>query len=246
MDRIQSRGRIIAGISFDIPGVGYRNPRTGLIEGFEADLARAIAEELLGAPDRVDFFQVTDEQRIPALQNDLVDMVLSQITITPDRAGQVDFSIPYLVTREAILVPKGSSINSFDDLKGKRIAVTAGSISLRRMRACLPSLPGATLIVTPLSSGNLEAVAKGEADAASNDLINLTLMRRACDHPDRYDIIDIGDRFDQKPFGVAVRKGNQSLLDRLIEAINILTANGDIDRLLNKNIAGVTGSAERP
>ena len=96
MDRIQSRGRIIAGISFDIPGVGYRNPRTGLIEGFEADLARAIAEELLGAPDRVDFFQVTDEQRIPALQNDLVDMVLSQITITPDRAGQVDFSIPYL------------------------------------------------------------------------------------------------------------------------------------------------------
>ncbi|MFZ1002236.1 MAG: transporter substrate-binding domain-containing protein, partial [Pseudolabrys sp.] len=109
-----------------------------------------------------------------------------------------------------------------------------------------PSLPGATLIVTPLSSGNLEAVAKGEADAASNDLINLTLMRRACDHPDRYDIIDIGDRFDQKPFGVAVRKGNQSLLDRLNEAINILTANGDIDRLLNKNIAGVTGSAERP
>ena len=64
-------------------------------------------------------------------------MVLSQLTITPDRAGQVDFSIPYLVTREAILVPKGSSINSFDDLKGKRIAVTAGSISLRRMRACL-------------------------------------------------------------------------------------------------------------
>ena len=65
---------------------------------------------------------------------------------------------------------QGSSINSFDDLKGKRIAVTAGSISLRRMRACLASLPGATLIVTPLSSGNLEAVAKGKADAASNSI----------------------------------------------------------------------------
>jgi ABC-type amino acid transport substrate-binding protein len=246
MDGIQSTGRIIAGISFDIPGMGYRDPGTGLIEGFEADLARAIAKELLGAPDRVDFFQVTDAQRISVLQNDLVDMVLSQMTITPDRAEQVDFSIPYLITREAILVPKGSSIKSFDDLKGKRIAVTADSISLRRMRASLPSLPGATLIVTPLSSGNLEAVAKGEADAASNDLLNLTLLRRASNHPDRYDIIDIGDRFEQKPFGVAVRKGNQSLLDRLNEAINILKANGDIDRLLTKNIAGVTGSAERP
>lgn len=228
MDTLQSRGRIIAGVAFDIPGMGYKNPRTGLIEGFEADLARAIAEKLLDAPDRIDFFQVIDEQRLPALKSDLFDMVLSQITITPDRAEQVDFSIPYLVTREAILVPKGSSIKSFDDLKGKRIAVTAGSISLRRMRASIPSLPDATLVVTPLSFGNLEAVAKGEADAASNDLINLMMMQRASDHPDRYDIIDIGDRFDQKPFGVAVKKGRQSLVDCLNQAIKNLSANGEI------------------
>jgi ABC-type amino acid transport substrate-binding protein len=246
MDTFQSRGRIIAGVSFDIPGMGYKNPRTGLIEGFEADLARAIAEKLLGAPDRIDFFQVTDEQRLPALQSDLVDMVLSQITITPDRAEQVDFSIPYLITREAILVPKGSSIKSFDDLKGKRIVVTAGSISLRRMRASLPSLPDATLVITPLSFGNLEAVAKGEADAASNDMINLMLLQRASDHPGRYDIIDIGDRFDQKPFGVAVKKGKQSLVDRLNQAIKNLRANSEIDRLLNKNVAGVCSLIERP
>lgn len=243
MDTIKSRGRIIAGVSFDIPGMGYKNPRTGLIEGFEADLARAIADKLLGAPDRLDFFQVTDEQRIPALQSDLVDMVLSQITMTPDRVEQVDFSIPYLVTREALLVPKGSSIKSFDDLKGKRVAATAGSISLRRMRA---SLPDATLIVTPLSFGGLEAVAKGEADAASNDLINLMAMRGASDHPDRYDIIDIGDRFDEKPFGVAVKKGRRSLVDLLNQAIESLKANGEIDRLLNKNIAGARGSTGRP
>jgi ABC-type amino acid transport substrate-binding protein len=243
MDTFQSRGRIIAGVAFDIPGMGYKNPRTGLIEGFEADLARAIAEKLLGAPDRIDFFQVTDEQRLPALQSDRVDMVLSQITITRDRAEQVDFSIPYYVTREAILVPKGSSIKSFDDLKGKRIAVTAGSISLRRMRACLPSLPDATLVVTPLSFGGLETVAKGEADAASNDLINLTMMQRASDRPDQYDVIDIGDRFDQKPFGVAVKKGRQSLVDLLNQAIKTLKANGEIDRLLDENIARVSGSA---
>ena len=110
MDTFKSRGRIIAGVAFDIPGMGYKNPRTGLIEGFEADLARAIAEKLLGAPDRIDFFQVTDEQRLPALQSDRVDMVLSQITITRDRAEQVDFSIPYYVTREAILVPKDALV----------------------------------------------------------------------------------------------------------------------------------------
>ncbi|MFZ1892674.1 MAG: transporter substrate-binding domain-containing protein [Rhodoplanes sp.] len=232
----QQRGTIIAGVSFDIPGMGYKNPRTGLIEGFEADLARAIAEKLLGAPDRIDFYQITDEKRIPALQSDLVDMVLSQLTITPDRAEQVDFSIPYYITREGLLVPKGSDIKGLDDLKGKRIAVTEGSVSLRRMRASLPSLPGATLVITPLSFGNLEAVANGEADAASNDMINLTMMHRASDHPERYEIIDIGDRFDKKPFGVAVKKGNHPFIDLLNRAVEALKGAGEIDRLFNKNL----------
>jgi polar amino acid transport system substrate-binding protein len=154
-------------VSFDIPGMGYKNPQTGAIEGFEANLARAIAEKLLGAPNRVDLVQVTDEQRIQPLQDDLVDMVVSQLTITPDRAEQVDFSVPYYVTREGLLVLAGSSIRRFEDLAGKRIAVTAGSVSLQRMRAALPSLPGATLVVTALGIGNLEAVAKGDAAAGN-------------------------------------------------------------------------------
>ena len=240
MDEFQSRGRLVAGVSFDIPGMGYKNPRMGAIEGFEADLARAIAEKLLGASDRVDFVQVKDEERIRALQDSLVDMVVSQLTITSDRAEQVDFTVPYYVTREAILVPKKSGIKRFEDLKGKRIAVTAGSVSIRRMRAALALLPGATLVVTALSAGNLEAVAKGEADAASNDLINLTMLQKGVDDPDQYEIVDIGDRFEQKPFGVAVKKGSHALLGRLNQAIESLKANNEIERLLNDAIAHVS------
>jgi ABC-type amino acid transport substrate-binding protein len=239
MQQFQSRGRLIAGVSFDIPGMGYKNPRTGAIEGFEADLARAIAEKLLGAPDRVDFAQVKDEERIQALKNDVVDMVVSQLTITPDRAEQVDFSIPYYVTREALLVPKASGIKRFEDLRGKRIAVTDGSISLRRMRAVLPSLPGATLVVTDLSAGNLEAVAKGEADAASNDLINLTLLQKGAAHSDQYEIIDIGDKFEPKPFGIAVKKGNRALVDLLNQAIESLKTNNEIEKLLREATANM-------
>lgn len=238
MEAVRSRGRIIAGVSFDIPGMGYRNPQTGLIDGFEPALARAIAAELLGAPDRVDFVPVTDAQRIPMLKNDQMDMVLSQLTITPDREEQVDFSVPYVVTREALLVPKGSSIKGFDDLKGKRIAAVDGSVSIRRMRA---SLPDETLVVTHLSYECLEAVAEGKADAASNDLINLLVLQKSAARPDDYAIIDIGDRFDDKPFGVAVKKGRRSLVDALNKAITTLKANGTIDRLLNENIAAVSG-----
>jgi ABC-type amino acid transport substrate-binding protein len=55
MDRFQSNGRLIAGVSFDIPGMGYKNPQTGAITGFEADLARAVGEKIFGSADRVDF-----------------------------------------------------------------------------------------------------------------------------------------------------------------------------------------------
>jgi ABC-type amino acid transport substrate-binding protein len=246
MDRFESRKRLVAGVSFDIPGMGYKNPRTSAVEGFEPDLARAIANDIFGAPDRVDFCPVEDAKRIQALQDDVVDMVISQMTITPDRQQQVDFSIPYCVTREAILVPKGSAIKRFEDLAGKRIAVTAGSVSIRRMQSALPSLPGATLVVTSLSAGNVEAVAKGEADAASNDLINLTFMQNAADHPDRYEIIDIGDRFEPKPFGIAVKKSRHALAARLNQAIETLKASNEIERLLGAAIAGVSRRTTPP
>jgi ABC-type amino acid transport substrate-binding protein len=239
MDRFQSNGRLIAGVSFDIPGMGYKNPQTGAIEGFEADLARAVGEKILGSADHVDFFQVTDAERIEDLQEGRVDFVVSQLTITPDRAEQVDFSTPYCVTREGLLVPKGSPIGRFEDLMGKRIAVTDGSVSLRRMRAALPSLPGATLVITPLSAGNLDAVDKGEAEAASNDMINLTMLRAGSANPEQYSIIDIGDRFDPKPFGMAVKKGDHTLLGLLNQAIERLKAYSQIDLLLDNALASL-------
>ncbi|KAB1074656.1 transporter substrate-binding domain-containing protein [Methylobacterium planeticum] len=239
MDRFQSDGRLIAGVSFDIPGMGYRNPQTGAVTGFETDLARAVGERIFGCADRVDFFPVTDAERIQDLQEGRVDFVASQMTITPDRAEQVDFSVPYCVTREGLLVPAGSSIAGFEDLRGKRIAVTGGSISLRRMRAALPCLPGATLVITPLSAGNLVAVDAGEADAASNDMINLTMLRAGSSDPERYAIIDIGDRFEPKPFGMAVRKGDRSLLDVLNQAIASLETQGQIDRMRDNALASL-------
>ena len=239
MDRFQSNGRLIAGVSFDLPGMGYKDPQTGAITGFEADLARAVGETIFGSADRVDFFQVTDAERIQDLQEGRIDFIASQLTITPDRAEQVDFSTPYCVTREGLLVPKGSSIGRFEDLAGMRIAVTDGSVSLRRMRAALPALPGATLVITPLSAGNLDAIDEGEADAASNDMINLTMLRAGSAHPERYSIIDIGDRFDPKPFGMAVKKGDRTLLGLLNQTIESLKAYGKIDRMLDNALASL-------
>lgn len=233
MDSLLSPDCLTVGVSFDIAGMACKERKTGEITGFEADLARAIAQELLGSPDRIAFVQVLPDQRIAALQQGRADMVVAQLTITPDRAEQVDFSIPYHEAREAILVRAGSSIRAYEDLQGKRIAVPAGSISLRRLQAQLSEgALEATLIVTPLESQGLEAVADGTADAASNDNINLLLMRKHSTDPERFEILDIGDHFDPKPFGIAVRKGNRILVDALNRTIARFEADGRLKNLL--------------
>jgi len=78
-----NKERLVAGVTIDIPGMGYKNPKTGVIGGFEPGVARAVAEKVLGAPGRVDFVQVLDDQRIKDLQDGGVDIVVSQFTITP-------------------------------------------------------------------------------------------------------------------------------------------------------------------
>jgi len=245
MDPIQSKGRLDAAVSFDIPGMGFRDPETGKIEGFEADLVRAIAGKYPG-PCAVEFHQAIDDARIEALQDGRVDIVASQLTITPARQEEIDFSDPYIVTGEALLVRKGSGITCFEDLKGKRIAVTQGSVSILRMQASLPSLPGAKLVITALSEGNLEALAKGEADAASNDMINLRLLQRSSDDPDSYEIVDIRDRFPAKPFGIGVKKGNQELVEFLNRALEQLKAEHKIEPMLDAAIASVRPGSAHP
>lgn len=231
-ERFQSSGRLIAGVPFDIPGMGYKNPETGAIEGFEPDLARALADRMMGGTGCLDLVRVTNEQRIPSLQDGTTDIVLSELTITPAREQQVDFSIPYYATREALLIPKGSDIAGLKDLPGKRIAVTAGSNTLVRLHQIMPLLPGATLLETNLNAECLTAVEEDKADVAANDLINLRLLLKASPHPDRYKVIDTRGRFPPKYYGVAVKKGSTALLAALNPAIDSLKKSGTIDRLL--------------
>jgi polar amino acid transport system substrate-binding protein len=134
------------------------------------------------------------------------------------------------------LVRASSSIKAYGDLQGKRIAVPAGSISLRRLQAQVTKgALEATLMVTLLESEGLEAVANGRADAASNDNINLVLMRKHSARPELFEMLDIGDH--PKPFGIAVRKGNRELVDFLNRTISRFEADGQLKSLLERALS---------
>jgi polar amino acid transport system substrate-binding protein len=134
MATIRNHGFLKVGVDETTLFFSARNPDTGELEGFEDDLARAIAGAIFGGPSKIKFVTVTTEQKFGVVTNDdpatNVDMTISVASMECKRwnAGY-DFSSPYYQAFQQIVVPEGSSINGQADLGGKRVCVTSPSSS---------------------------------------------------------------------------------------------------------------------
>src|SRR5581483_11373255 len=106
MAAIQQRGELIVGVKYDVPPFGNLNRRTNQVEGFDADLGRELARALFHDKQKIRFVEAISSQRIPLLQTDQVDVVLSTMTITDERRQVIDFSEPYYRAGQSILVSK--------------------------------------------------------------------------------------------------------------------------------------------
>ncbi|MFF8911924.1 glutamate ABC transporter substrate-binding protein [Streptomyces sp. NPDC015032] len=128
IEKIKRRGKLIAGVDQNSFSWGYRDPETRSLEGFDIDLVRAIAKDILGDPDAVIFRAIPTNQRIAALENDKVDVVVRTMTINCARLDQVSFSTAYFQAGQQVLAPKKSTITGFDtSLAGKRVCTAEGS-----------------------------------------------------------------------------------------------------------------------
>ncbi|WP_411079102.1 glutamate ABC transporter substrate-binding protein [Streptomyces sp. cmx-18-6] len=128
IEKIKERGKLIAGVDQNSFRWGYRNPYTNELEGFDIDLVRALAKDILGDPNAVIFRAIPTNQRIAALENDRVDVIVRTMTINCKRLEQVSFSTAYFQTGQQVLAPKDSAITGYDDsLKGKRVCSGEGT-----------------------------------------------------------------------------------------------------------------------
>ncbi|QBK05862.1 ABC transporter substrate-binding protein [Hylemonella gracilis] len=104
------------------------NEKDGKIRGFDAGLAQLITRYILGNGAKYQFTQVTSSTREQVLINNQVDMVLATYSITPSRAEKVSFAGPYYTSQAGVLVKSNNqTIQSYNDLAGKKTATQAGS-----------------------------------------------------------------------------------------------------------------------
>jgi len=131
---IRERGYIIVGVKDNLRPLGFRNA-AGQLEGLEIDLARRIAQEILGHAEAITLQPLTNSERIPALLEDKVDLVIARVSATPSRARLVDFSTPYYLDGTTFVT---RSAQTLKDLQQQPIAVLNGSDTIAVVRSRFP------------------------------------------------------------------------------------------------------------
>jgi polar amino acid transport system substrate-binding protein len=124
VDEIVTRGTIKIGVLIDVPPYGTVNDKQEP-DGYDADVAKLMGK-YLGV--KVELVPVTGPNRIPFLVTGKVDILVATFGITPERAKQVLFSIPYSAIENSVFAKKDSGITKMEDLKGKRVGVPRGAV----------------------------------------------------------------------------------------------------------------------
>ncbi|MGG0240212.1 glutamate ABC transporter substrate-binding protein [Bacillus rhizoplanae] len=227
IDQIKERGKLVVGVKYDTNLFGLKNPSTGKVEGFDIDVAKALAKKILGDENKLELKEVTSKTRIPMLKNGDIDAIIATMTITEERKKEVDFSDVYFKAGQSLLVKKGSKIKDIADVKkGVKVLAVKGSTSTNNIRA---KAPEATVLEFENYSEAFTALKAGQGDVLTTDNAILYGMEK---QDANYEVV--GKIFTDEPYGIAVRKGETELTKVINELLKEMKANGEYDKLYEK------------
>lgn len=225
LEKIKERGKLIVGTNVPWEPFEFYNITSGQYEGFDMDVIRKVAESI-GVD--VEFRSMEFDSLIGAVQSGQIDVAISSITIRPDRAESVDFSTPYYVADQAVLVHDDSTIASMDDLNGTKVSAqlgTTGSFWIKENLAATgvdyDTIISAVLVVENKQEGV-------EACVLDTPVAN----RYAADS--NYHLKVAFEIPTNEQYGIACAKGETELVAAINDAINAMKADGTLDSLLDK------------
>lgn len=221
---IKERGKVIAGVKYDTRLFGLKDPVSGSIEGLDIDMAKALAKKILGDETKVELKEVTSKTRIPLLQNGQIDIIIATMTITEERRKEVDFSDVYFNAGQSLLVPKGSSITSIDSLTpDTTVLAVKGSTSVTNIKE---KAPDAKVLEFENYQEAFTALKSKKGDALTTD--NSILLGMMQDDPN-FEMV--GGIFTDEPYGMAIRKGDQKMVDTVNEMLKEMKDSGEYNTL---------------
>jgi polar amino acid transport system substrate-binding protein len=221
---IKKKGEITIGMLVDFPPYGTTDSQNQP-DGYDADVARLLAKDL-GV--KLNLQAVTGPNRIPFLLTNKVDVLVASLAITPERAKQVDFSVPYAA---ATIVLYGSTklpMQTAADLKGKRIGVARASTQDVVLSGMAPE--GADIRRFDDDASAMQALISGQVDAIGcSTTVAAQIAKRvpAGTYENKFTL-------RQQVMGIALRPGQAELKQTLDGFVERNRKNGELGKLYQK------------
>ncbi|MGK9171731.1 ABC transporter substrate-binding protein [Yokenella regensburgei] len=204
------------------PPFGAIDPQSHEIVGYDVDFAKALAKSL-GV--KLELVATNPANRIPLLQSGKVDLIVADITITPERAQVIDFSTPYFVTGQQFLVSATGS-DKLDSYSKARIGAVKGTTGEQALHQRFPqarvlAYDDIPLALTALRNGNVQAITQDSTILAG-------LLAEA---PDKAKFKILPDLLSKEEIGVGVTKGETALLNAVNDELVKLEQNGEAAKI---------------
>jgi glutamate/aspartate transport system substrate-binding protein len=205
--------------------------------GYSIDLCNAVVADirdaLEGLEPKIVYRKVTAETRIAAVKSGEVDLECGSTTANFARKKEVAFSPIFFVAGTKLLVPRDSGIESYRDLRGKTVVVTAGTTNEAAVRAISQKQGlGITIIIGKDHDESFALLAAGKARAFATDDILLYGLVAAHKAGDRFHVV--GDYLSYDPYGLMYRKDDPDFAAIVDKTFARLAQSREIVQLYNR------------
>ena len=194
-------------------------------QGFDMDLIRAIGKEM---GYKVEIQNINFDGLIPAMESGNIDLIASGMTINDERKAKVLFSEPYYKSGLTIIVKKdNTSINTFKDLEGKKVAVQIGTTSAKEVK----KLANVQVKEFNSSADTFMELKAGGVDAVVNDRpVNDYYIMKSGEKGVRA----LDELLTSEDYGMAINKNNAELQKKVNDALAALKKSGEYDKIFAK------------
>ena len=238
-ETIINRGHIVAGVSDDIPSLGFKD--NGEFQGFDIDFVRALAAAVFGDPNAVEFVVQTLPERFTNVANGIVDVTSQQATfdLVRDAAFNVDFAPITLYDGQVLMVQANSNFTKLSDLANHRIGVRGETTAQQNLDDAFNNINLTFEAVTYDSLEKLlDAFKKGKIDAVSNDATALISIS-----PSEARII--GEPLSKQPMAMVVPENESEWAD-VVRWVNYVPIQAQEFGITSKNVDDFVANSTNP
>ncbi|MBP5447647.1 MAG: amino acid ABC transporter substrate-binding protein [Treponema sp.] len=224
LDELKSRGVFVLGLDDSFPPMGFRDENNEIV-GFDIDLAKTVCQRL-GVKFKAQ--PINWDSMEQELSSGKIDCIWNGLTITEDRKKALSFTKAYLANKQVVVVRDNSGFKTLADLKGKRIALQAGSSAEDAVNDS-PDFKNSVKEIIQLDQNlmALNDLVIGGVDGVVMDSIVAEYAIKQSNLP----LTTLTESLAAEEYGVAFRKNDVKLTEAVQKTLEEMAADGTVAKI---------------